>query len=332
MKRAIIFRITAITSVLLLLWLVYESTPFIRSQERIVTVREGQSLREVAEVLEKEKLIKNQTIFRLYGSLRNMDSKVKKGSHTLSSSESIPKMYEELITSPSEKGIEVTIPEGFTINQIADRLAKKGIVERKAFIEAVKTGKNVSHPLIDRIKSKTGVTYRLEGYLFPDTYSFKKNSRPEDVIERMLDRFNDVRMEIGLEEGSMDKWVTLASIVEKEAVLEQERKMIAGVFHNRMKDDWKLQSCATVQYVLDKPKERLLYEDLEVESPYNTYLHIGLPPGPISNPGKESLAASLNPHKHDYYFFVVKGDGSGAHHFSTSYQEHQKHTNHKGNW
>ncbi|MCF6138315.1 endolytic transglycosylase MltG [Pseudalkalibacillus berkeleyi] len=332
MTKRVLIRISLIVLLLLLFWGGYELTPA-TGETQSITVKPGQSLREVAEVLHNKKLIKNKQIFLLYGSIRKLDSQIKQGTHEIPGSETIPRVYEELTTSPMEDGVEVTFPEGFTVEQIADRLEKNKLINRAAFVKLVQTGEGISHPLVKEIKKQKGMKYLLEGYLFPDTYSFPKKSSEKAIIEKMLTRFQQVREEIAPEDKiSLNEWVTLASIVEKEAVVDKERELIAGVFHNRMEDEWRLQSCATVQYVLDKPRERLLYKDLETKSPYNTYIHEGLPPGPISNPGKQSLLASNNAKNHNYYFFVVKGDGSGEHHFSKTFKEHQKHTDHKGNW
>ncbi len=314
-------------------WVVYEATPFWHEKQKVITVKEGQSLQEVAQQLESKKMIKNKLFFLLYGKLNNIDGQVKTGKHQVSSTQTIPSIYNELLKSPIDKGIEVTIPEGFTTDQIAARLEGKGLATKTEFLKLTKTGEGINHPLVQKLKDDKDVRYKLEGYLFPDTYSFQKGITATEIIEKMLDRFEQVRQELDPNsKQKLEKWVTLASIVEKEAVVDKERKLIAGVFQNRLEDDWKLQSCATVQYVLDKPKERLLYKDLEVKSPYNTYINEGLPPGPIGNPGKKSLEASLNSKEHDYFFFVVKGDGSGEHHFSKTFKEHQQYTEHQGNW
>ncbi|WP_221566436.1 endolytic transglycosylase MltG [Alkalihalobacillus sp. TS-13] len=333
MKRRNVLFISTIIAIALCIWVVYEATPFWHEKQKVITVNEGQSLQDVAEQMHAESLIKNKTFFLLYGKLNDLDGQVKIGKHQVSSTQSVPELYKELVTAPLEKGIEVTFPEGFTIEQIAARLEKKGITTQAEFLKHAKTGEGIKHPLIQKLKNEKDIKYKLEGYLFPDTYYFKEGISPGEVIERMLDRFEQVHKELDPDsKHDLMQWVTLASIVEKEAVVEKERELIARVFQNRMKDGWKLQSCATVQYVLDKPKERLLYKDLEVDSPYNTYTNEGLPPGPIGNPGKQSLEASLKPKDHDYYFFVVKADGSGEHHFSKTFREHQQHTDHKGNW
>ncbi|WP_408007257.1 endolytic transglycosylase MltG [Pseudalkalibacillus sp. A8] len=331
-KRYLIILSILIVSVICI-WVVYEATPFWHEKQKVITVKEGDSLQKVAEQLESEKVIKNKMFFLLYGKLNDFDGQVKAGKHQVSSTQSIPSIYNEFLKSPVEKGIEVTFPEGFTIEQIAARLEKHGLVTKTEFLKLAESGERVNHPIVQKLKDDKDIQYKLEGYLFPDTYYFQKGVIPSEIIEKMLDRFEQVRNELDPDSSQqLEKWVTLASIVEKEAVVDKERDLIAGVFQNRLEDDWKLQSCATVQYVLDKPKERLLYKDLEVESPYNTYINDGLPPGPIGNPGKKSLEASLNSKKHDYYFFVVKADGSGEHHFSKTFKEHQQHTDHKGNW
>jgi UPF0755 protein len=141
----------------------------------------------------------------------------------------------------------------------------------------------------------------------------------------MIRRFFDVLAEIpftGYNQEELRRVVIIASLVEEEAKLDEERALIAAVFYNRLKGGKRLESCATVQYILQKPKERLLFSDLKAESPYNTYLHTGLPPGPIANPGRKSLVAALRPAAVEYLFFVVKMNGS--HHFSSTYEEHLK--------
>ncbi|HDR67528.1 MAG TPA: endolytic transglycosylase MltG, partial [Bacteroidaceae bacterium] len=139
--------------------------------------------------------------------------------------------------------------------------------------------------------------------------------------------------EIEKKNMSIHDIVTLASIVEREVVVDKERPIVAGVFYNRLKDDWNLQSCATVQFILGKQKDRLTFDDLEIKNPYNTYVNQGLPPGPIGNPGRKSLEAAVYPAEHDYYFFVTKKDNSGEHYFSRTFAEHQKYNaKSRGNW
>ncbi|MBA7674849.1 Endolytic murein transglycosylase [subsurface metagenome] len=165
----------------------------------------------------------------------------------------------------------------------------------------------------------------VEGFLFPDTYIVAKDLSADQLVEVMVKKFFENLQKIpytDYTEHDLKKMVIIASLVEKEARLDSERAIIAAVFYNRLHNGKRLESCATIQYILGKTKERLLISDLKVKSPYNTYLHTGLPPGPISNPGYKSLFAAVNPADVDYLFFVSKRDGS--HYFSSTYKEHLK--------
>jgi len=202
-------------------------------------------------------------------------------------------------------------------------IAAVNLVSREEFLEAAAKGE-FDYDFL------TGVPHgekRLEGFLFPDTYQFEADATAEEIINVMLKRFGEVyneeyrrrAQELGL---STLEVVTMASIVEKEAKLDEERAVIAGVFYNRLKKNWKLESCATVQYLLGEPKAELSYKDLEIDSPYNTYKYYGLPPGPIASPGKASLEAALYPEEVDYLFFRANPDGS--HTFSRTLAEHNQ--------
>lgn len=163
----------------------------------------------------------------------------------------------------------------------------------------------------------------IEGYLFPDTYFLPQGYPKEKIMEHMIDHFYEKTKEVKnfpTEPRKIHETVILSSIVEREAKRKDERALIAAVFHNRLRDSEPLESCATVQYLFEKPKPRLFYKDLEVESPYNTYKVKGLPPGPIGSPGIAAINATVNPEKTDYKFFVLKGDD--AHHFSKDFKEH----------
>jgi len=194
-------------------------------------------------------------------------------------------------------------------------LEKEGIVSPDQFIEAAKN---------PEILEKYKIPFNnAEGFLFPDTYIVAKDLAAEHIVDFMIERFFSNLRKISsrkYEIEEMKKMVIIASLVEKEAQLDSERPVISAVFYNRLEKGKRLESCATIQYILGKTKERLLYSDLKIESPYNTYLNGGLPPGPISNPGLGSLKAAIEPADVDYLFFVSKKDGS--HYFSTTYEEH----------
>ncbi|MDO9533972.1 MAG: endolytic transglycosylase MltG [Bacillota bacterium] len=292
------------------------------------------STAQIAAILKDEGLIKNEMVFRLYSRYKGYDQKLQAGRHLLS-----PDMgLEELLTNLQQgvvykEGIRFTIPEGFNLKQIAARLENEGLFEQEAFLQAcLDYPRENTFDFLNKVPSD--VYYTLEGYLFPDTFEVRRDITPKETIEIMLRRFDNVftenfrnrAEELGL---SIHEVVTLASIVEKESRVGDERPIIAAVFHNRLRSPSMplLQSCATVQYVLGEVKPVLTYQDLEVDSSYNTYLYPNLPPGPIASPGREALEAVLYPADVNYLYFVYKEDGSGTHYFSTTLQEHNHYKN-----
>lgn len=230
--------------------------------------------------------------------------------------------------------ITVTIPEGYTTKQIASVLDGKGIVKADEFLEYVKTAPMPFEQLNSAVVN-VDPARRLEGYLFPDTYKLLPGSSPEEVVRIMTGHFRQVitpllpqgvlsggKLQNGSVSLTLDQIVTLASIVEREAVASQERPTIAGVFYNRLRIGQRLQSCATVQYILEKVKPVLSTADTLIDSPYNTYQREGLTPTPIASPGLDSLKAVINPEDTPYFYFFAKGDGT--HVFSVTFAEHQR--------
>jgi len=202
--------------------------------------------------------------------------------------------------------MKITFPEGWTAKQMAAHLQSKNITDPEQFLQIV-------------------ASEHHEGFLFPDTYFFQQSIPARDVVDRLVRRFhevapNDLEQQAKALHLSYNQLVTLASLVEKEARAPQERPIIAGVFLNRLRKHWRLESCATVEYALGDWKAQLTYKDLDVVSPYNTYRHFGLPPGPICNPGLAALQAAAHPAKTEMMFFVA--DGSGTHRFSQYYDQH----------
>lgn len=215
----------------------------------------------------------------------------------------------------------VTIPEGYTVLQIAQALGDAGLVDRERFVAlALRGGKSISHPALRDLPSES-----LEGYLFPDTYQFTRGWGEEVVLGQFLDRFEervgpDLRAAASARGLSLHQLLTVASMIEREARLPDERRVISGVIHNRLRLGMRLEIDATVLYALGEHKPVVTARDLEVDSPYNTYRHQGLPPGPIANPGLASIAAAANPADVPYLYYVLKPDGS--HHFSRTLPEH----------
>ena len=236
--------------------------------------------------------------------------------------------YLELVTNLQKTAsfratVTVMIPEGAELREIIATLDEKNVCSAEELWDAVE-----NHPFdYDFLQNLPERENRLEGYLFPDTYEFFEQSDAVTVLTKFLDNFEvkfsqelrDRAEEIGM---SIDEVVTLASIIEREAASDEDRATVSSVFHNRLNSTQYplLQSCATVQYVLQERKSVLTYDDIKIDSPYNTYLYEGLPIGPIASPGLASIKAALYPETTDYYFFVVSADGT--HIFSKTLAEH----------
>lgn len=291
-------------------------------KEQEVTIPKGLGAKGVANTLKKQGIIKNADVFYFYSKLTNKAPKIQAGNYILSSSMTVPEIIDKLSSGRAKMNtVRFTIPEGFELRQIADRLAADGLVDKDKFYAAVQKA-DFKYEFIKALPDREN---KLEGYLFPDTYEVYKNSSEQVILDRMLNRFDKVFTEKYRKRAeelnmSVDDVVILASIIEREAKLDSERKTISAVFHNRLKKNIRLQSCATVQYLLKEQKEVLTYKDLEVKSPYNTYMYEGLPKGPIASPGAKSIEAALYPEKVDYLYFVANKDGS--HVFTKTYKEH----------
>jgi len=277
--------------------------------EKVIEIPYGYNSTEIRQLLEKEGIIRpHNYLFPMVTKMLKIDSRLQSGEYQLSSSQNLLQIIEQLV-----KGrvvlYRITIPEGFQHRQIARLLADRKIIDYDAFIELI----------------KENIQYK-EGYLFPDTYEFPKNFGVKNVLKAMQKNFEEVvykhiNPEQQFPEGlNFAQVIILASIIEKEALGTEDKPRIASVFYNRLSRGMLLQSCATVQYLLDKPQERLKEKDLAIESPFNTYLYPGLPPEPICNPGLESIMAAAYPAKEDYLYFVLGKDGK--HIFSKTYQEH----------
>jgi len=284
---------------------------------------------QIAEILQQEGIIKNSLFFRLYTRYKGYDQKLQAGTYLLSPAMSLDEILNELQQGVIFKeGFRFTIPEGFNVEQIAERLENMGLVDKEDFLRLCREyPQKSSFDFLREVPAQ--VKYPLEGYLFPDTYEIGEDVSAEQIIRLMLRRFDEVFEEAFRQRAaqlgfSLHEIVTIASLIEKEARVAEERPLISAVFHNRLKSEKMpfLQSCATVQYILGETKAFLTYEDLEVESPYNTYLYPNLPPGPIASPGREAILAALYPAEVDYLYFVYKEDGSGEHYFSRTLEEH----------
>lgn len=297
-----------------------------------ITIEPGTGTAGIADMLEKQGIIKNSFLFVSYLKWKSEGSRFQAGIYDLNPGVTYDDIIAKLNTGDVVKAemIRFTIPEGFTVKQMAEKLAAEGLADQETFLSIADKATGLSGELLADIPEDDRLTHRLEGYLFPETYEMEKGSTEQDIVARMfeetgkrlqsIENFDQKLTTSGL---TLNELMTIASLVEREVVADSERSMVAGVIYNRLKADMKLEIDATVQYVLDKPKERLLYSDLRsVDSPYNTYLYAGLPPGPIAAPSLKSVEAALEPAASEYLFYVTKKDGSGEHLFAKTYKEH----------
>lgn len=295
------------------------------------TVDIGETAISVSQKLLEQQLITDADLFRLFLRYNDLDSSLEAGDYTLRRNMNMREIAQTLQKADFEE-VSITIPEGLRAEEIAELLEKSGIIAGDLFLATVRQGVAVEHSLLaDR---PPGASY--EGYLFPDTYRLPaNNTRPEDLVKRMLDnmagKIPGDPVQLAAQQGrSFYEILTVASIVEREAVVPAERATIAGVYLNRITAGMYLQADPTVQYAMGYQTDTgqwwktpvTLEEYSQVNSPYNTYLNPGLPPGPIANPGADSINATLLPEPTNYLFFMGCG-GAGAHLFAETFEEHE---------
>lgn len=281
-----------------------------------VVIPEGSSTDDIANILVDSGVIKNANNYKIISRIWRYDGKYLAGRYMVSPSMTSNEIAKTLIQGSNDLK-SFTIPEGLTIKQTARKLADDGIVDYKTFLETLEKG-DFS---FDFLKNAQSGKDHLEGFLFPNTYSIEEGADSEQIITTMLNQFDIVftdeyksrAKELGYSEYEI---VIIASLIEREAMLEEERPLVASVIYNRLENDMKLQFCSSVQYLLGTNKPILSIADTEIESPYNTYMNEGLPPGPICSPGEASIKAALYPEKTDYMYFVLSEKLDGSQNFS----------------
>jgi len=288
------------------------------TENMVVNIRSGQPFKITTDILFKAGIIKNPFKFNLVARLKGYDKQLKAGEYALAASMSPIKILEKLVKG-EVKLYKLTVPEGLNIYQIAELVAQEGFAEQAVFIESA-TDAAFAHE--HGISAET-----FEGYLYPETYYFPKSVSTKTIVSSMAKRFRLVFKPEWEERGkqlgfSIHQVVTLASIIEKETGAPFERPIISSVFHNRLKKKMRLESDPTVIYGLKNFDGNLNRKHLETLTPYNTYKIRALPPGPISNPGSESLEAALYPADTAYIYFVSKKDNT--HQFSTNFNDHNQ--------
>mgnify|MGYP001329637364 CR=1 FL=1 len=316
-------------------YVTHSLTPVAATKDKkvVVTIPSGSSTSEIGDILETKGIIRNSTIFRYYVKYKNQ-SNFQAGVYQLS-----PGMKIDEITGKLQSGdiyeqvaLKLVVPEGYKVEDIAKTIAKKTNMKEADILKKMKDHQYVEdhyldkYPFLKESLEDKQITYPLEGYLFPATYSFnKKNPDLDTILEKMLsktatilDKYN--AQISGNSLGSVHKILTMASIVEREAEKDADRKKVAGVFYNRLNKDMPLQSDITVLYALGKSKSKVSYKDTEVDSPYNTYNQKGLPIGPINNPSESSIAAVLIPTNTKALYFYARPNGEVL--FTNTLAEH----------
>ena len=294
-------------------------------------IHEGQSTEEIALALERAGLLNNPLLFRVMAQLRGVDGKLQAGEYRLRRNMGIDELL-VVLQRATARELTVVFIEGWRMEEFAAALQRRQLLDGAAFLALAQRGTATHSWLRSRPDGAS-----LEGYLFPSTYQLTEQTTPQELLDRLLRKFGEVltpamREQIRSQGRTIHEVVTLASIVEREAVLSGERRRIAGVYVNRLREGIGLYADPTVQYALGyQPdtdtwwKRPLLFQDLEIDSPYNTYRYAKLPPGPICNPGLASLQAAIDPEAHDYYYFVANDvAGDGSHVFAHTLAEHEQ--------
>jgi len=293
--------------------------------EILVNIPSGSSTTSIGETLVEYDLIYNTLIFKQTVKDLGYDAKLQAGDYKLSRSSDLESIIEKLYTGDIYvETVTFTIPEGLELDEIIDLLIEEQVINsEEKFMETLKVEVE-NYPLFSDLEL---VNY--EGLLFPDTYTVKKDAGISEIIKKMLNRMNSVftdEMLNHIEENNLDlyKIITLASIIEREIVHDDERTIASSVFYNRLDMNMKLQSCATVQYIIEERKPILSYNDIAIENDYNTYMYAGLPPGPIASPGEASIKAAIYPEDTEYLFFVRSYENDDSHIFSTNLADHNR--------
>lgn len=309
----------------------YQGTESTEGEDVIVVIPEGAATKQIAKILKEKGLIQFPSAFVKRVKESEYRGSLQPGEFTLNTGMSTQEMIEILghVEKTKEIKATLTIPEGFSIEQIAKRVESEGLFTEEEFLDAVQEN-TYSYDFLDSIPEGVNVTYRLQGFLFPATYDIYDDTTAHDLVDMMLKKFSevydaDMRNQAAALNYTAFEMVTRASIVEREAKLDEERPIIAGVINNRLEEGMMLQMCPTVLYPITNglyDKSKVTYDDLEVDSLYNTYKYTGLPVGPICNPGQVSMEAVLNPAQHNYLYYHVDNEETGSHIFTETYQEH----------
>lgn len=325
MKNLRIIMLLFIFSVIMIFVILYNNTiskPLKSNNDTIsIEVKSGDGFYDVLNRLDEEGKLRNKLLIKVKLSIDKKSVNLTEGTYEVNSDVTLDQLIEDIQDdSKNINMIKVTVPEGYSIEEIAQLMEEKGLCSENDFIEAVK-----NHELPEFVEVNEKRRYNLEGFLYPDTYLIEKGTSANNIIDKMLERFNAAIKEVENETNvvinneDIDKLITIASMIEKEASADVDRPLISSVIYNRLDKGMKLQLDATVLYALGEHVDVVLNKHLKVDSPYNTYKYSGLPIGPIASPGIESIKAALLPADTDYLYYILQKDGT--HYFTNSYDD-----------
>lgn len=296
--------------------------PLKSNEDRIVIeVNQGEGFYDILNKLDKENKLSNKLLLKVKLTIDKIDVKLREGLYEVETNVTLEQLIKSLENEANDKGlITLTIPEGYSVEDIANEVEEKGICSKDEFLRAVK-----EYELPNFVKNDSKKIYNLEGFLYPDTYLIEKESGANSIIKSMLNRFEEIlkqvenETEVEIKDEEVEKIITIASMIEKEARVKNDRPLISSVIYNRLEKNMKLQLDAAVIYALGYHVDVVLNKHLEIDSPYNIYKYKGLPVGPIANPGIDCIKAALIPEKTDYLYYILQEDGS--HYFTNNYDD-----------
>lgn len=319
MKRRVIKILAILAFVVFGIFWVILWLPNTFEGDRFIIVSRGETFASVVDSLEKAGILRSRSTFKIAGRILDLTTKMQIGKYRFKSGMSNQEILEDLRNGHTIEMISVTIPEGLHVRRQAQILRRYVGIDSSRYVDLVEDAAFIRELGLD--------APTLEGFLMPNTYRVYWQSDEKDIIRKMIEGFRtvfDSAMIVRAKNRGMSvrEVLTIASIVEGETRIDSERAIVAGVYYNRLQKRMLLQADPTIQYVLEGGPRLLRRSDLQVQSPYNTYLHHGLPPGPVNNPGKAAILAALYPRRHRFLFFVANGEG--GHTFTRTYDDHRK--------
>lgn len=317
MKKYLIATIIVFFIIGFLIWNIFLAKNPSSQKEVVFNVEKGQGSREIALNLEKQGLINWASVFRLYVATKGVSGKLQAGSYFLSSSMNIPRMAEKFVNGEIIK-IKLVVPEGYNLKDIEKALF---LFNKNSDISSLKAGDFKSEfNFLEDISDQAS----LEGFLFPDTYEFSYQKNDREIVQKMLDnfdkKFTPYRNKVSGAGLTPFQTITMASLIEKEVKTKEDKELVSGILWKRLKNKIPLQVDATINYITEKQTGRVLIEETKIDSPYNTYKYLGLPAGPICNPGLESIEAAMYPKNSVYWYYLSTPEGKTI--FSRTLEEH----------